>query len=479
MAGEAIRRIGLEALHAEGFLGEGQQVALCDTGLDRGDPDDPHPALSHVRIQAVSYRPDRRWDDPHGHGTHLAGCLAGRGDGPDGPWTGSAPGAHLHFQSTYRSHAQPFGNRPTRVTPLLEAAHAAGARIHAHGWAERSGGGVYSMAAREIDEVAARHPELLVIVAVGNEGRYTGPDGEPVPSTLRSPSTARNALAVGAVKNHRPDHSRPFRDFYQAAGDRAALETLPPALLDEGWSLGPDAVVPFSGRGPTRDGRIKPDLLAPGTALLSARSRHRSAIFPTEWGDPGDPFLALLGGTSGAVPLVAGAAAVVREYLIREVGIGAPTSALLRAVLLNGAQLLHGAILPNSRQGWGRVDVAESLARAAGVGLRVFEEEMREGDRFRITLPLTGAPLPLRVTLAWTDPPGDALMSDLDLTVRTGTGAQLGNRRPGAPDPDRTNPQERVVVQSPGHEAEITVAAHQLARDPQPFALAVSGPLDR
>ncbi|TVP60425.1 MAG: hypothetical protein EA351_00655 [Gemmatimonadales bacterium] len=480
MAGVAIERIGVTALHDAGFFGEGQLVALCDTGLDLGDSANLHPTLSHAPIEAVSYRPSRRWDDPHGHGTHLAGCLVGRGDGPEGPWSGSAPGAGLYLQSTYRSHSQPFGNRPPRIEGLLRTAWAAGARIHAHGWAERSGGGVYSMAAREIDRVAAELPELLIVVAVGNEGRYAGPGDGPAPGTLRSPSTARNALCVGAGKNHRPEHSRPFREFFEArqgGSGHAVIHTLPPPLLDDGWSLGPDAVAPFSGRGPTQDGRIKPDLIAPGTALLASRSRHPSCIFPTEWGASSDPHLALLGGTSGAVPLVAGAAAIARQVLIDEMGVSAPSSALLRAVLLNGADLLHGARVPNWNQGWGRLNLAGSLARAPDRSLRVFEEELREGDRFRIDLPMRDDGGPARITLAWTDPPGERLMSDLDLEVRGDDGVLRGNQPAGDAEFDRRNPQERVIVDRPGRELEVVVRAHRLDAGPQRFALAVAGPL--
>jgi len=467
----ACERMGVSEAHAAGFRGEGQTIAVCDTGLDLGDPENPHPALAHLSVEASSYRRGGRWDDPHGHGTHVLGSIFGVGVGADGDWCGSAPGAALFLQSVYGTQANPFECRPPRITELLQAAYDRGARIHSNSWDEASSRGVYSRTAREIDAFVADHPDLLVVVAAGNSGAFAAPDAEPTPSTIRSPAPAKNALAVGATKNHRPEHSRPYRSYY----DRRIVRSIPVSVLEEGWSLGPDGVTPFSGRGPTRDGRIKPDVVAPGTAVISARSRHGSTIFPTAWGDLDDPNLALMGGTSVATPLVAGAAAVARQYLIEVGGVPSPSAALLRAVLVNGAAPLHGALVPNPNQGWGRIDLRTALGLGSEAPVRTFEDEVRLGARFRLVLPSAREAGELRVTLAWTDPPGEQLISDLDLVVRVGGEEWHGNQPPGGRGFDRTNNLERVISPLPVGEVEIEVVGERLDVEAQAFALAVTG----
>jgi hypothetical protein len=136
-----------------------------------------------------------------------------------------------------------------------------------------------------------------------------------------------------------------------------------------------DHVADFSGAGPTLDGRIKPDLVAPGEAVMSAAAGAA--------GGGSTCALTPKTGTSQAVPLVAAAAALVRQYLKEgkhwaggavagAAGGGGgfePSGALVRAVLVNGAKALTGYTAiglpleraPSSRQGFGRLDLAASL----------------------------------------------------------------------------------------------------------------------
>ncbi len=454
----ALRKMGVPALHAEGLRGAGECVALCDTGLDRGQAGDPHPDLRDLTVIPHSFRPDGAWSDPHGHGTHMAGCIGGRARPP---LRGIAPEATLLLQSVYRHIDDPCGNRPSDFAALLRSAHDAGARIHANAWVEP--GGQYSVTARAIDQVTVKLDDLPVVVPVGNDGRHDA--NGPLPSTLRSPSPARNALAVGSSKNDRPALSRPYRVWYEETDTPSGI---PDSILDEGWSMGPDGVTPFSGRGPTPDGRIKPDLVAPGTAIISTLSRMARAL-PDFWGTLSAPRLVPAGGTSPSVALVAGCAALVRQHLVRK-GIR-PTAALLRAVLVGGARPFHGALVPNPNQGWGRLDVARSLGLDEGLELRVVQEVLHPGTPFE--LPIDPAPdRPLRVTLAWDSPPAPAPLPDLDLEV----GGHNGNRKPGDPTFDPLNTVERVLIPEAGAVDRIVVHPRRLDA-PRPFALAMVGGL--
>src|SRR5207249_2850945 len=118
-------------------------------------------------------------------------------------------------------------------------------------------------------------------------------------------------------------------------------------------------------RGPTDDGRIKPDLVAPGTNIVSNQSHYPGAS--TLWGPYGpNPNYAYSGGTSMATPLAAGAGALVRQWLTAR-GIANPSAAAIKATLLDttydmapgqygaGATQEIPANRPNNVDGWGRV----------------------------------------------------------------------------------------------------------------------------
>jgi hypothetical protein len=152
-----------------------------------------------------------------------------------------------------------------------------------------------------------------------------------------------------------------------------------------------EQVAAFSSRGPTDDGRIKPDVVAPGSWVLSGYSDlyqegYDSSANPQNgafqydgWGFPLNDKLKYLGGTSMANPLVAGGAAVVRDFYQQLHGHSA-SAALVKATLVNSAQDLldenndgvddNDLPVPNSSEGWGRVDLA-----AATDGSREFVDD--------------------------------------------------------------------------------------------------------
>jgi hypothetical protein len=111
------------------------------------------------------------------------------------------------------------------------------------------------------------------------------------------------------------------------------------------------------------------------------------------------------GGTSMAAPMVAGAAALVREFFQERLATN-PSAELLKAVLINGAVRLGAGPWPNSVQGWGRVDLAHSLHPGNG-GTLLFQDgiALAEGEVSTMGFAVTD-PAELRVTLVWCDPPG-------------------------------------------------------------------------
>jgi serine protease AprX len=173
----------------------------------------------------------------------------------------------------------------------------------------------------------------------------------------------------------------------------------------------------MSSRGPTNEGRTKPDVVAPGASILSVRS---SAITQAPlWGDlPTGHSLhgqyCWGGGTSTSTGLVAGIAALVRQYLIQVRNHfrpnNQPSGALLKAFLVNGAIPIpgqfDGEVPPGSNSvcGFGRVDLTGSIYPEGGVQFdddpthAVASQEMRV---FKAVA--TNRHRAMKITLAWTD----------------------------------------------------------------------------
>lgn len=454
------------------LAGEGEVIAVCDTGLDSGDPDNIHPAFTGrvAKLYALS-RPTA--SDPHGHGTHVSGSVLGDGVlAGVGPIRGTAPQARLVFQSVLDGNG---GLRfPPDLNDLFDQPYTNdGARVHSNSWGDKFPDASYSQQSREVDEFVWNHRDCVICFAAGNAGSDRAATGRIAPGSVGAPGTAKNCITVGATESRRPQLALTYHSL-----DPVDFPVNP--IASDLIANNPEGIAAFSSRGPTRDHRIKPDVVAPGSTILSARSRLVTAN--PLWGPSPDPSYMFDAGTSMATPLVAGCAAVVRESFRVRRGVQ-PSAALVKAMLINGAEPLTGqyvppelAPIPNESEGFGRVHLPDSLAPAAGdptaacwdeaTELDVSEEESRP---FAVPAGAQG----LKVTLVWTDPAGEALQNDLDLIVRDTHGTERhGNMPPSSTDFDRTNNVEQVVWEgiAPG-DAQITVRAFRIAVSVQSYAL--------
>jgi hypothetical protein len=472
--------LGVDTVAAStSFEGAGQIVAVCDTGFDTGDVAHPHPAFEG-RVKKL-YALGRTGDpsDPNGHGTHVCGSVLGSGhSNADGPIRGAAPAASLIMQSIEAADGS-LGGLDEGLTTILQQAYDDGARIHSNSWGDTNNH--YTVDSRDVDHFVWDNRDAVIVFAAGNAGRDGNKDGTIDGHSVGSPGTAKNCITVGASENRRPGFFYVEGDFkFQRYGEGWPRQFPVKPLSMDTMAENPDGLAAFSSRGPTADGRIKPDVVAPGTAILSTRSRATGV--GSGWALSNDPLYFFEGGTSMATPLVSGCAAVVREFLQKN-NHAQPSAALVKALLINGAESLLGqytpseaGIIPNSHQGFGRVNLVNTVDVGNGSKILQFWDEdkaLDTGDEQVFKLSLDAPAKSLKVTLVWTDPAGESLQNDLDLSVTTASGELgVGNAAPGSSIPDRINNVEQVSLQAvAAGDVDIRVTAYRCAIYPQTFAL--------
>ncbi|MEQ9105168.1 MAG: S8 family peptidase [Rhodothermales bacterium] len=413
--------------------GAGETIGLWDaSGVRR----------THVELVGRVVQRDAPWHYLN-HATHVAGTMVAAGVRPEA--RGAAPAATLNAWDWNNDTAE------------MAAWAAEGGLVSNHSYGQTAGWvfnalgdgrwvwqgdpsvdawedyrfGFYDDLAAAWDALAAAAPYYMILKSAGNEALQAGPSrGEPyhvledgawrlvdtprLPDggtdgydTLVDASVAKNVLTVGAV-----------RDIAHADRSLADIQ-----LLDG------------SSRGPTDDGRIKPDVVASGELVLSGMT----------WGDAA---YGTSSGTSHASPAVAGLAGLLQS--LHRTTFGVPmTAASMKGLLIHTTDEAGPAPGPDYGFGWGLVN-AERAAHVVSRG-RLHEAVLQEGTEDAWELLLQDGE-PLHVTLAWTDPvpvPGQdpwakdhpvmndrtpRLVNDLDLRVTTPSGDVLS---PWVLDPDR------------------------------------------
>ncbi len=485
------------------LAGEGEIIAVCDTGLDTGDPNDIHPDFAGRVLAVKSYpiAPDWRDDVSNpgaddgpadvdsGHGTHVAGSAVGNGSGRNGHAAlirGHAHKAKLVFQAVeqemkwkpsapadLKEDKYALAGLPANLQPLFRFAYDQGARIHSNSW---GGGdaGAYDEQCRQLDRFVWDHKDFCVVVAAGNDGEDRDGDGKIAPGSVSSPGTAKNCITIAACESRRPQFNE---DTYSSSPSWARDYPAEPIHSDP-LANDPDQVAAFSSRGPTGDGRVKPEIVAPGTYILSTRSSKLPSDF-FGWAQyaPNRMRYFYDGGTSMATPLTAGAVALLREFLRKKRGIANPSAALVKALLIAGAARLPGTaptgtVLDNE-QGFGRVNLdcstTRPLATIDGAGLQTGEKATAV-----ISVPKSGKCL--RIALCYTDYPGDTLINNLNLIATSPSGKRYTGNQPASGATlalDAANNTEVIMVNRAAKgEWTIDVVASNVSAGPQDFAIA-------
>lgn len=418
--------MNFEAAWSRGYTGKGQIVGFADTGLDSGNAQSIHSDFKGQVKKGYAYGLlSFSWNDPMGHGTHVAGSIASNGAQSSGQLKGGGYGAQLIAGGMW---SQLLNNMipPQDITKMFADAYNDGARIHTNSWGSPQNLGAYDNFAQTVDEYMWNNPEMLLMFAAGNSGTDANEDGRVDEDSIGTPATAKNVLSVGASENLVSDGGiqRKIGDLKKQDG--SPLFKADPIASDF-LSNNVNGIAAFSSRGPTDDKRMKPDVVAPGANILSARSQVDGAS--ELWGAM-DQNYSWSGGTSMSTPLVAGGAAVLREYLVSR-GISNPSAALVKGLLMHTATDLYPgqfgesgkatgqemlATRPNPHQGFGRVDMdaVTSLDSAT-----IVNSDVAGGGSTTINVgQVSGA----MVTLIYTDAPGaassaKALVNNLDIRI--------------------------------------------------------------
>ena len=497
--------------HGLGLSGHGETIAISDTGLDTGDPTTLHPDFRGRVVSLKSYpmsaqfsaNPDivnKGANEPpadtfQGHGTHVAGSAVGDGAlalglGINPPVQGMAPKAQLVFQKVEQplqwsnSYIHNYLNQkgelppghglcgvPDKLALLFGDALAEGARIHSISWGRECSGYQHDPRCGELDQFVWDHKDYLVVVAAGNDG--------PGAKTINAPGLAKNALTVGATENDRPGQfGLTYGDWWPNPFGK------PPASCD-GLCDSADHLLRTSSRGPCHTGRRKPDVLAPGSFIASTRSSKINTRY-AGWAPYPKAMMHYVyeGGSSMSTALVAGAAALVREYLRTREGMRAPSAAMVKAVLVHSASVCGmtpaGPAWADDDHGWGRVDLGRVLNPASPTTVRFIDEVnglQANGQSHAHRVHLVDDSVPLRATLVYTDWPGVHLIHNLNLILFAPGGARfVGNDFAGTGTTDSINNVEGVAVATPtlGPWA-IQIIAASLKGSSQPYALVISG----
>lgn len=463
----------------KGLTGKGQVVAVADTGLDTGDLATLTQDFSGLKSFYIGGVSSTTWGDPNGHGTHVSGSILNSGFSSGGRIKGGAYEASLVMESVYSERYSTITIGPD-PSSLFQVAYDDGARIHSNSWGSIQDYGVYNDSARSVDEFMFANPDMLILFSAGNEGVDHNQDGRIDSDSITSPGTAKNALTVGASENIVMVGGVQI-PLGMAGNEQSGFRWPAEPLASDTLSNNKDGLAAFSSRGPTNDGRLKPDVVAPGTNVLSNCSKYKNA--GKLWG-PFNEDYCYSGGTSMSTPLVAAAATLVRQNLMEKRGIRTPSASLIKAVLMHtavdmypgqygevgadeGQELLKPG--PNMNQGYGRVDVSKAVS--TDVFMKDNTKGLATGEEMTYKLPAKTR----KVTLVYTDAPGStaaekALVNNLDLEVHTTTGSFFSSK-------SEINNSEQIVIPASAKVLKMVVKAQNVPMGRggrQPYSLVYS-----
>ncbi len=428
------------------------------------------------------------------HATHMAGTLVAAGITPEA--RGMAYGASL----TVWDYTNDVIELSAAAPGLLVSVHAYGPLS---GWVQnlnRPGNdptrkwewwgnpavsstedyilGFYSSKAREIDRIAYANPSLLMVRSADNKRGETGP---PINTPYFLNSTDLQSILP-----------RSRNDAYDVIpGEANAKNILTVGAAEVSLNSDNDPtrllVSPYSGWGPTDDGRIKPDILGVGTGVYSTLSGDIAAYGTNT-------------GTSMAAANVAGSLLLIQELYARQTNGRFLRAATVKGLAIHTANRLDPNAGPDYRQGWGLLNTqaAAGVVQNTNQAHLISELTLTQNQVWTTSVTAQGGE-PFVVTLCWADPEGTVsalvpaslnnrtpkLVNDLDLRVMVGSqlsfpfalNPALPANAAGRADNNRDNV-EQVYIPNPVAGQTYTIRiTHKgaLQSGSQPFTVIASG----
>jgi subtilisin family serine protease len=462
----------LNWLSQRGLLSTGHQQIVAihkDTGYDdgTGPSGDHHPDLENPeRLDGFVFVPSTATnlaEDTLGHGTMIAGIIAGNGAG-----TGLQDSAGYHYGTGIAPNAKLVMTMMINDTvesnhnsALAQARNYTGGGHRAHivsnSWNQRVLNGetchperTYTNFSRLFDErvldgnvnISGAQPTTIIFAA----GNYAIRPGLSAPEmdSVSAPATAKNVITVGASESYRPTPDPPLSCLGGTNG------CVPPDVnathiarignfSGRGWPFGP------SSSSTAINTRIKPDLVAPGIRVFSTVpyqfGKYQLPVSGCTLFYPTGSHYTYGTGTSFSAPVVSGVAAHVRNWFLASPRFIDPSPALVKAALIATADTLGGVLSndhrPSPHYGWGRVNlnrVTEAAPTLTGLPFHINDgPALTTGGQLFWTVRLSDATKPTYIVLAWSDPPSPitsnsqaALINDLRLQI-DGYGTWYGN----------------------------------------------------
>ncbi len=311
---------------------------------------------------------------------------------------------------------------------LIKSQQDAGSLISSNSWGCGTCAGTYDSSSqafdtgvRDADLTEAGNQQMIMVFAAGNDGSGA--------STVGTPGNGKNMITVGASENQRPtDENGNWTDGCAIA----------PTGADNAMDI-----ISFSSRGPVPGGRVKPEIIAPGTHIqgtASTNAGYTGGGVCDQYEPSGQTTFSASSGTSHSTPAVAGITSLYYYWLQNTHAIATPTPSLMKAYLIAHPTYLTGVgandTLPSNNQGYGmpNMDVAfDNVPRVIVNETQVFNNT---GETWTWSGSVADNTKPVRIVMTYTDAPGavgtSPEINNINLSAVIAGSSYLGNNFSGA-----------------------------------------------
>ena len=295
--------VNVSAAWNSGYNGSGIKICVVDTGIDK-----LHPALVGRVLNEADFTGEDNPNDVFNHGTHVAGIAAGS----DSTYRGMA------FAATLLNAKVCYDNGDCFDTDIIDGVD----------WCVENGADIITLSLGGFASTAD-----------GSDGLSSYLDGIVDMGKVVTVAAGNSGPGLGGNSNCRKFNSTGSSNSICSPGLAHKVITVGSSNTAKAGIA--DSLSGFSSRGPTDDGRIKPDLLAPGSIITSANSKWETSA----------KFISVEG-TSMSTPHIAGIAALMLQARNNL------TPAEVKAIMMNSALDLNGNFSKTSDKGAGRIDVS-------------------------------------------------------------------------------------------------------------------------